>query len=185
MTSRRNSVSPPKRGARFGRNRKTQGESKLRRADDGDSEVIRLPEPALEFMRLLWSIEHALQSASKRMENSLGVTGPQRLVLKIVTAYPGVSPQEVARIVRLHPSTITGILQRLVRKHLLVRERDRRDGRRIRLRARPQARQFTDMTTGTIEAAVRHVLSRMPSRRIQETREMLAALITALEAVRE
>ena len=185
MSRRRNNVSGPKRGARFGRNRLAQGESRVRATHDGDPTEIRLPEPALEFMRLLWGIEHALQSASKRMETSLGITGPQRLVLKIVTAFPGVSPQEVARIIHLHPSTITGILQRLVRKRLLVRERDRRDGRRVRLHARPQARQFTDLTTGTIEAAVRHTLSRMPPRRIRETREMLAALITALEAVRD
>src|ERR1700733_2332457 len=38
----------------------------------------------LDFMRLLWSIEHGLQSASKHMEGTLGITGPQRLVLRIV-----------------------------------------------------------------------------------------------------
>ena len=119
------------------------------------------------------------------METSLGITGPQRLVLKIVTTFPGVSPQEVARIVHLHPSTITGILQRLVQKRLLVRERDRRDGRRVRLRVRPQASRFTGMTSGTIEAAVRRTLARMPPRRIRETRELLAALVAALEVVHD
>ncbi len=90
-------------------------------------------DPILDFMRLLWSVEHGLQSTSKRMEATLGITGPQRLVLRIVTERPGLSAGEVARIVHLHPSTITGILQRLVRKGLLQCERDRRDTRRVRL----------------------------------------------------
>jgi hypothetical protein len=37
-------------------------------------------DPVLDFMRLLWRLEHGLQSASKQMEATLGITGPQRLV---------------------------------------------------------------------------------------------------------
>src|SRR5689334_23622938 len=46
-------------------------------------------DPVLDFMRLLWSIEHGLQRMSKRMENEIGITGPQRLVLRVVGQYPG------------------------------------------------------------------------------------------------
>src|SRR5579871_4124610 len=81
-------------------------------------------EPALDFMRVLWSIQHSLQRMSKRMESELGVTGPQRLVLRIVGRFPGLSAGELAHIVRLHPSTITGVVQRLVSRGLLERERD-------------------------------------------------------------
>src|SRR6185436_13468124 len=97
----------------------------------------RLPQESLDsvldFMRLLWSIEHGLQSTSKRMGASLGITGPQRLLLKIVSEFPGMSASEVAHVVRLHPSTITGVIQRLVDKRLLIRERDPADTRRVRL----------------------------------------------------
>ena len=37
----------------------------------------------LDFMRLLWAVDHALQSASKRMEATFGMTGPQRLVVAV------------------------------------------------------------------------------------------------------
>jgi MarR family transcriptional regulator, organic hydroperoxide resistance regulator len=70
-------------------------------------------DPILDFMRLLWSIEHSLQRRSKRMGNERGITGPQRLVLRVVGQFPGLSAGEVAHIVRLHPSTLTGILRRL------------------------------------------------------------------------
>ena len=66
----------------------------------------------LDFMRLLWSVEHGLQRSSKRMESELGITGPQRLVLRVVGQFPGLSAGDLAHIVRLHPSTITGIRRR-------------------------------------------------------------------------
>ena len=103
------------------------------RADDPTPPL----DSTLDFLRLLWSIEHRLQSASKRMEARLGITGPQRLVLKVIDQYPGISATEVANIVRLHPSTITGILQRLSTKGLLLRARDPIDTRRVRLRVLP------------------------------------------------
>ncbi|MFN7982477.1 MAG: MarR family transcriptional regulator [Vicinamibacterales bacterium] len=140
-------------------------------------------DPVLDFMRLLWTIEHGLQSTSKRMENSLGITGPQRLVLRVVSQYPGLSAVELAHIVRLHPSTLTGVIQRLVDKKLLLRERDPRDGRRMRLRARAGAQRFTQNSPGTVESAVQAVLERVPPAHVRHARTVLAAVATALADV--
>jgi DNA-binding MarR family transcriptional regulator len=139
-------------------------------------------DPILDFMRLLWNVEHGLQSTSKRMEATLGITGPQRLVLRIVTDRPGLSAGELARIVHLHPSTITGILERLVRKGLLTRERDRRDNRRVRLRSRVSAERFVAASAGTVEAAVTRALATIPRGRVLHAREVLSALAEALMA---
>src|SRR5713101_3874382 len=35
--------------------------------------------PVLQFMKQLWALDHGLQSASKRMKATYGITGPQRL----------------------------------------------------------------------------------------------------------
>ncbi len=148
--------------------------------------VARLSEsldPVLDFMRLLWTIEHGLQSTSKRMENSLGITGPQRLVLRVVSQFPDLSAVELAEIVRLHPSTLTGVIQRLVDKQLLVRERDPLDGRRMRLRAKQSAARFTRVSPGTVEAAVQHVLSSMPATQVKHARAVLAAVAASLDNV--
>ena len=142
-------------------------------------------DPVLDFMRLLWNVEHGLQSTSKHMEATLGITGPQRLVLRIVTERPGLSAGELARIVHLHPSTITGILERLVRKGLLRRERDRRDNRRVRLRSRAAAQGFVAASTGTVESAVTRALARIPMSRVRHAREVLSAIAEALNNNRE
>ncbi len=142
------------------------------------------PEPldeTLDFLRLLWSIEHRLQSASKMMRARLGITGPQRLVLKVVEQFPGISAKEVAHVVRLHPSTITGILQRLTKKGLLLRASDPVDTRRVRLRVQPAARRFTRRSGGTVESAVERGLRRMPPGAVASARKVLTAIAASLE----
>ena len=137
-------------------------------------------EPALDFMRLLWSIEHGLQRRSKRMERDLGITGPQRLVLRLVGAFPGLSAGELAEIVHLHPSTITGILQRLVARGLLERTTDPADSRRVRLRLKPPARAYTRSATGTVEEVVRQALSRLGASHVRSARRVLVEITKAL-----
>src|SRR3569833_1262371 len=78
----------------------------------------------LEFMRLLWAVDHGLQSASKRLEASSGVTGPQRLVIRIVGVYPGISAGEIADILVTHPSTLSGVLKRLESRGFVERKND-------------------------------------------------------------
>src|SRR5206468_7820566 len=133
-----------------------------------------------DFMRLLWSIEHGLQRLSKRMEGELGITGPQRLVLRVVGQFPGLSAGELAHIVRLHPSTITGILQRLVARGLLERQRDPADTRRARLRLKPRAVAYTRTTRGTVEHVVTQALDRVGGSNVRAARKVLAEVARGL-----
>jgi DNA-binding MarR family transcriptional regulator len=136
--------------------------------------------PVLDFMRLLWAIEHGLQRMSKRMEGELGITGPQRLVLRVVGQFPGLSAGELAHIVRLHPSTITGILQRLVARGLLERQRDPSDSRRARLRLKPRAAAFTRTSAGTVEKAVTQALKQVGASNVRVARQVLAEVARRL-----
>lgn len=138
-------------------------------------------DPVLDFMRLLWSIEHGLQSTSKVMRTRLGITGPQRLVLKVVSRFPGLSAKEVADVVRLHPSTLTGVIQRLVKKRLLVRDRDPSDTRRMRLRTTARAAPFTRQSAGTVEAAVEKALATASASQLRSARRVLTVVAQALD----
>ena len=96
----------------------------------------------LEFMRLIWALDHGLQSLSKRMHASFGLTGPQRVTLRVLGRRPGISAGTLAEILRLHPSTLTGILHRLERRELVRRSHDPRDRRRTRLELTPRGRKL-------------------------------------------
>jgi DNA-binding MarR family transcriptional regulator len=152
-----------------------------RRTSHPDSRPL---DPTLDFLRLLWSIEHNLQSTSKMMRSRLGITGPQRLVLRVIAQFPGISAKDVAHLVRLHPSTVTGILQRLQRKRLVLRAYDPIDTRRVRLRVLASARRFIRPSPETAEHAVERALRRLPAASVDAARTVLAAIATSLESHR-
>ena len=117
------------------------------------------------------------------MDAQFGITGPQRLVLKVVSQFPGLSAGDVARVLHLHPSTITGILQRLVDKGLLVRDSDRHDTRRARLRPRARAAALARQSDGTVESAVARVLEQTSPTQVRHARAVLQAIAVALDDV--
>jgi MarR family transcriptional regulator, organic hydroperoxide resistance regulator len=82
--------------------------------------------------------------------------------------------------VRLHPSTITGILQRLVARGLLERQRDSRDKRRAQLRLRPAAVAYTRSSVGTVEHAVRHALKSAGRSNVRAARRVLTDIAQRL-----
>ena len=111
-------------GIRVGSNLKSRAGFCLRRQDDIDrllAALLRFRPGApgakrvtrqgsasplggtLEFMRLLWSLDHALQKRSKWMARRGGVTGPQRLALRLIGHMPHVSAGLLADMLKLHP----------------------------------------------------------------------------------
>jgi DNA-binding MarR family transcriptional regulator len=135
----------------------------------------------LDFMRALWALDHALQSASKRMEKAIGVTAPQRLVVRIVGRFPGISAGEVSEILHLHPSTLTGILKRLASRGLLARRADPADARRALLELTARGRAVDRVRAGTVETAVRTALGRLAPGSIRSARAAAEALVEELE----
>ncbi len=114
------------------------------------------------------------------MERTLGVTGPQRLVIRLVGRFPGVSAGQLAEVMSVHPSTMTGILRRLEARGLVQRRVDARDRRRLFLGLTAAGRELNVTESGTVEAAVDRVIHSLPEKRIAAAREVLATLARAL-----
>ena len=99
---------------------------------------------------------HGLEKISKRMIGAIGVTGPQRLVLRVVGLFPGLSAGDLATILHIHPSTLTGVLQRLVAQGLLQRVDDPRDRRRAILRLTASGTRANAVKRGECFLAIRN-----------------------------
>ena len=115
----------------------------------------------LEFMRLLWALDHGLHATSKHMKTQLGVTSPQRLVVRMVGRFPGISAGELAKLMHVHPSTLTGVLDRLVTRGFLDRSADPQDARRALFHLTAEGRALNSMQAGTVESAVRRALGQL------------------------
>jgi len=155
----------------------------ISRSSPTDRDPLPLPPlgSVLDFMRLMWALDHALQKTSRRMEARLGVTGPQRLVIRIVARFPGIPPGRLAEILHVDPSTLTGILKRLERQGLLSRRSDPRDRRRVRLGLTTKGRQLDMETEGTVEAAVRDALAEIPEAGIRNAADVMERIGASLD----
>ncbi len=112
----------------------------------------------------------------------LGVTGPQRLAVRIVGRFPGISAGQLAGVLHLHPSTLTGILRRLERRGLLTRRPDPRDKRRVALGLSASGRRLDVEASGTIESEMKELFAMLPRQDTLATRRVLVALTRQLQA---
>jgi DNA-binding MarR family transcriptional regulator len=122
-----------------------------------------VPKPTgetLVFMQCMFQLVHSLDVRSKRMMQTLGVTGPQRLVIRHIGQRAGRTASELAAILGMHPSTLTGILARLETRGSIARERDEQDRRVSRFRLTALGKKIDRERRGTVEAAVRRALAR-------------------------
>src|SRR5215831_18694020 len=121
----------------------------MRASRDQGEESVGLGE-VIDFMRLLWALNHGLAASSKQMDARFGITGPQRLVIRIVGRHPGIAAGRIAQILHVHPSTLTGVLGRLVQRGLLIRREDPADGRRALFDLTTPGKKLDELRSGTI-----------------------------------
>lgn len=152
----------------------------LKAASPADNQAKPLGQ-ALSFMQMLWAVAHRLESASKHMHARLGVTGPQRLVLRLIGHHGRISPGALADLMHIHPSSLTGMLQRLEQAELIRRESDPFDRRRALLDLTRRGMKLNDERDGTIEATIDAALGRLTRERVTTAKAVLTAIADAFE----
>lgn len=134
----------------------------------------------LDVMQVLWALAHALEARSKRMHRDLGITGPQRLLLRVVGQSPGCGPGEAARRLSLNPGTVSRLAAGLERKKLVRRELDRADGRKQRLVLTARGKLLNGRHRGTVEGAVREALAGATPSEVRLARKFIRRLTDSL-----
>jgi DNA-binding MarR family transcriptional regulator len=150
-----------------------------------ESNLFEHPLPVgetIDFLRLIWAVDHALQRRSKSMEAALGITGPQRLVIRIVGRFPSIHAKQLAAILHLHPSSLTALIKRLERRGLIRRHADARDRRRSLLGLTHQGQLLNREAPGTIEAAVEKTLRTSRKEELEAARAVFTRLARELDA---
>lgn len=115
------------------------------------------------------------------MSRDLGVTGPQRVVIRMINLMPGCSATDLAKALAMHPSTLTGILSRLDRDGLIERTVADDDRRRSQFELTAKGKRIDRSQKGTAEGAIRRALSRADDGLVEATRELIDLMIAELE----
>jgi DNA-binding MarR family transcriptional regulator len=155
-----------------------------RRASSPAARVIKEPADrlpnALAFLRLLWAIDHSLRSVSRQMHSKLGLTGPQRLVLRIVSKFPDSMPSELAALLHLDRGTLTGILERLAAQQLVSRKANEKDGRSVLIRLTTRGKLLDREVPGTVEDCIQRALAALPRAKVDAAKLVLEAVAREL-----
>jgi MarR family transcriptional regulator, organic hydroperoxide resistance regulator len=134
-------------------------------------------------MQLLWAIDHGLGSISKQMLRRIGITAPQRLVLRLVGRSPHIMPSQLAEQLHLDRGTMTGILERLVAQDLIIRQPHPGDRRKALLRLSAKGRRLDRETSGTVEQCVSRALASVSSAKVRAARAVLEAVASEMDLV--
>lgn len=137
--------------------------------------------PAGEFLRSLWQLNHELERASRRMEASSGVTAQQRMMIRCVGKYPGMTASQLAEQFHLDAGTVSTALGRLERKGLIERRRGHRDRRRVTLGLTAAGRTIDRGEAGVVEQSVDALLTVTPPDDVTRARRLLRTFTRLLE----
>lgn len=106
------------------------------------------------------SVMHALRKIiqivdlnSRRLVKRVGLTSPQLVILKEICRAEEVSAGTIAKAVSLSQATLTGILERMEKRGLVLRSRDDRDRRRVMVRATVLGQRVVDTAPPLMQEA--------------------------------
>ncbi|MDR3797715.1 MAG: MarR family transcriptional regulator [Terracidiphilus sp.] len=113
----------------------------------------------------LAAIRHAMRKPAEAEFAQAGLTVPQTALMRAVVLQNGVSLKELSRQLSLAHSTVSGIVDRLEGRGLLVRHNDPQDGRISRIHPAPEVKEFLRtqlpaLTQGPLQAALKRAKPR-------------------------
>ena len=133
-------------------------------------------EPALDFLQHLWELNHALERRSLQMERQLGVTAQQRLFVRCIGKYPGMTASQLATVLHLDRGTVSVSLRRLTKKGLVTGARDERDQRRVQLALTAKGKALDRPHSGSVEHSVQRLLSKVGPAKATAAKSVLRQL---------
>ena len=96
-------------------------------------------------MAALRRIIRSIDMHSRFLVSNYGLTGPQLAVLRQLSPAEGMSVGRLTRAIHLSQATVTGILDRLEKRHMVQRRRSDRDKRCVLVELTPGAQQILSL----------------------------------------
>jgi len=135
-----------------------------------------------EIMQSLRRIFKAIQDYFQEISKKYGITGPQLWALKTVAANGSLSLGELSKKMYLHPSTISGVVDRLEKKGFVVRDRGQEDRRVVKVQLTPQGKKIVAKAPNPIQGKMIYGLNRLKKRELTSIYDAVKELVEIVEA---
>jgi len=141
--------------------------------------------PALDdiqqVVQSLRRITKSIHEFSKAVDREFGITGPQLWAMRTINELGGCSAGDLAARLCVHPSTVTGVIQRLEEKKLIDRQKRSDDRRAVVLTLTPAGRKLLERAPHPAQGQLVAALKQMPPEDVARLRAMLSQIVDAME----
>lgn len=133
-------------------------------------------EISLQVLKKFRIIYGSVRQHFREVEQTCGVSGSQLWIMQEIANTSGIGVSELADRLSIHQSTCSQLVEKLVARKLIIKERSMEDQRRVGLRLTDDAARIIKVAPGPSEGVLPEALRALPP-------ETMLALDMALEKV--
>lgn len=133
---------------------------------------------SLQVLKKFRIIYGSVRQHFREIEQTCGVTGSQLWIMQEIATTSGIGISLLAERLSIHQSTCSQLVEKLVARKLIIKERSKEDQRRVGLRLTEEASRLVKNAPGPAEGLLPEALSALPA-------ESINALNLSLEKVIE
>lgn len=131
----------------------------MKESDSPDNGAENLPLQILKKFRLIFG---SARQHFRQIEKTCGISSSQIWILQEAVRTPNIGVSDLAERLGIHQSTCSQLVEKLVAKGYLVKERSKEDQRRVGLLAMPRGREVLALAPGPAEGLLPEVLNELP-----------------------
>ncbi len=116
----------------------------------------------------------------REIEQTCGVTGSQLWIMQEINNMSGMGISKLAERLSIHQSTCSQLVEKLVARKLIIKERSKEDQRRVGLRLSEEATKLLTRAPGPSEGLLPEALKALPYEALFELEVSLEKVIAQL-----
>lgn len=135
---------------------------------------------SLQVLKKFRVIYGSVRQHFREVEQNCGVTGSQLWILQEVAKAPDIGVSELAERLSIHQSTGSQLVEKLVARGLIIKERSKEDQRRVGLRLTADAVKTLKNAPGPAEGILPEALNALPESSLVSLESALVEVIGQL-----
>ncbi len=135
---------------------------------------------SIQVLKKFRIIYGSVRQHFREVEKTCGVTGSQLWILQEIGKNPAIGVSDLAERLSIHQSTCSQLVEKLVARKLVLKERSKEDQRRVGLRLTGEAESILKSAPGPAEGILPEALQALPEAALAALDKSLVEVIGQL-----
>lgn len=137
-----------------------------------------LSEQTLKKFRIIFG---SVRQHLREIEKTCGITGSQLWIIHEISKAPGIGISGLAQTLSIHQSTCSLLVDKLVQRQLVRKDRGQEDQRRVGLHILPEAEHILKIAPGPAEGILPEAIRALPVDELEKLDNALEKVIRQLQ----